>query len=85
VIVRAIKQPRSLDVSEVWLELKWRSLRVLKPKGSQLLDGTVVRVRLDRKASSIVLPVVLGVREDGPEGAIVMESVLSAPDHPSAA
>jgi putative transposase len=30
-----------------------------------VLDGTVVRVRLDRKATSIVLLVVLGVREDG--------------------
>src|SRR5262249_43330564 len=30
-----------------------------------ILDGTVVRVRLDRKATAIVLLVVLGVREDG--------------------
>ena len=30
-----------------------------------ILDGTVVRVRLDRKATTIVLLVVLGVREDG--------------------
>src|SRR2546423_3640179 len=30
-----------------------------------ILDGTVVRVRLDRKATVIVLLVVLGVREDG--------------------
>ena len=30
-----------------------------------ILDGTVVRVRLDRKATSIVLLVVLGVRPDG--------------------
>jgi len=30
-----------------------------------ILDGTVVRVRLDRKATSISLLVVLGVREDG--------------------
>ena len=29
-----------------------------------ILDGTVVRVRLDRKATSIVLLVVLGVRQD---------------------
>ena len=29
------------------------------------LDGTVVRVRLDRKATSISLLVVIGVREDG--------------------
>jgi transposase-like protein len=30
-----------------------------------ILDGTVVRVRLDRKVSSISLLVVLGVRSDG--------------------
>ena len=30
-----------------------------------ILDGTVVRVRLDHKATSIVLLVVLGVRQDG--------------------
>ena len=30
-----------------------------------ILDGTVVRVRLDRKAASISLLVVLGVRDDG--------------------
>src|SRR6185369_8632524 len=30
-----------------------------------ILDGTVVRVRLDRKATSIALLVVLGVRHDG--------------------
>ena len=30
-----------------------------------VLDGTVVRVRLDRKATSISLPVVLGIRRDG--------------------
>ena len=30
-----------------------------------ILDGTVVRVRLDRKATSISLLVALGVRADG--------------------
>jgi hypothetical protein len=30
-----------------------------------ILDGTVVRVRLDRKATSISLLVVIGVRADG--------------------
>ena len=30
-----------------------------------ILDGTVVRVRLDRKATSISLLVVIGVRDDG--------------------
>ena len=30
-----------------------------------ILDGTVVRVRLDKKARAISLLVVIGVREDG--------------------
>ena len=30
-----------------------------------ILDGTVVRVRLDRKATSISMLVVLGIRRDG--------------------
>jgi len=34
-----------------------------------LLDGTVARVRLDKKATSISLLVALGVRADGPEDA----------------
>ena len=33
-----------------------------------ILDGTVVRVRLDRKATSISLLVVIGVRADGQKG-----------------
>jgi hypothetical protein len=33
-----------------------------------ILDGTVVRVRLDRKATSISLLIVVGVRADGQEG-----------------
>jgi putative transposase len=34
-----------------------------------ILDGTVVRVRLDKKATSISLLVALGVRSRRPEGA----------------
>ena len=36
-----------------------------EPIARLILDGTVVRVRLDRKATSISLLVVLGVRRDG--------------------
>ena len=46
---------RSLDV---------RSL-IEEPIVRLILDGTIVRVRLDRKATSISLLVVLGVRADG--------------------
>ena len=58
-------------VSRVWRKVKgdwdvWNA-RALgeEPIIRLIFDGTVVRVRLDRKATSIVLLVVLGVREDG--------------------
>ena len=58
-------------VSRVWRKVKgdwdaWnaRSLAAA-PIIHLILDRTVVRVRLDGKATSIVLLVVLGVREDG--------------------
>src|SRR3954464_13789902 len=58
-------------VSRVWRKIKsdwdaWnaRSLAA-EPIVRLILDGTVVRVRLDRKATSISLLIVLGVREDG--------------------
>ena len=58
-------------VSRTWRKVKtdwdaWnaRSLAA-EPIVRLILDGTVVRVRLDRKATSISLLVVIGVREDG--------------------
>src|SRR5215216_4419512 len=58
-------------VSRVWRKVKtdsdaWnaRSLQG-EPIVRLILDGTVVRVRLDRKATSISLLVVIGVRADG--------------------
>ncbi len=58
-------------VSRVWRKVKtdweaWnaRSLAT-EPIVRLILDGTVVRVRLDRKATSISLLVVIGVRADG--------------------
>jgi putative transposase len=58
-------------VSRVWRKIKsdWDAWNVRslahEPMVRLILDGTVVRVRLDRKATSISLLVVLGVREDG--------------------
>src|SRR6187431_797332 len=58
-------------VSRVWRKIKadWDSWnrRDLAPEDivRLILDGTVVKVRLDRKATSISLLVVLGVRRDG--------------------
>ena len=40
-----------------------------------ILDGTVVRVRLDRKATSISLLVVIGVGEDGRRVLLAMKSM----------
>src|SRR5215469_14153677 len=58
-------------VSRVWRKVKgdwdaWNARSfAAEPIIRLILDGTVVRVRLDRKATAIVLLVVLGVREDG--------------------
>jgi putative transposase len=58
-------------VSRVWRKVKgdwdgWNARSLAQePIVRLILDGTVVRVRLDRKATSIALLVVLGVREDG--------------------
>src|SRR3954469_3665505 len=68
-------------VSRVWRKVKtdweaWnaRSL-VEEPIVRLILDGTVVRVRLDRKATSISLLVVIGVREDGQKVLLAIKSM----------
>ena len=58
-------------VSRVWRKVKadwdaWNTRSLAEePIVRLILDGTVVRVRLDRKATSISLLVVIGVRADG--------------------
>ena len=58
-------------VSRVWRKVRsdwdaWNARPLAdEPIVRLILDGTVVRVRLDRKATSISLLVVIGVREDG--------------------
>jgi len=58
-------------VSRTWRKVKsdweaWNARSLAdEPIVRLILDGTVVRVRLDRKATSISLLVVLGVRADG--------------------
>jgi len=58
-------------VSRVWRKVKsdwdaWNARPLTdEPIVRLILDGTVVRVRLDRKATSISLLVVVGVRDDG--------------------
>src|SRR5215207_2738854 len=58
-------------VSRVWRKVRtdWEAWNrrdlAAEPVVRLILDGTVVRVRLDRKATTISLLVVIGVREDG--------------------
>ena len=58
-------------VSRVWRKVRsdwevWNARSLAEePVVRLILDGTVVRVRLDRKATSISLLVVIGVRTDG--------------------
>jgi transposase-like protein len=58
-------------VSRVWRKVQgdwqaWNDRSLAdEPIIRLILDGTVVRVRLDRRATSISLLVVLGIREDG--------------------
>src|SRR5207237_4962191 len=58
-------------VSQGWRKIKsdwdaWNARALTaEPIVRLLLDGTVVRVRLDRKATAVSLLVVIGVREDG--------------------
>jgi transposase-like protein len=68
-------------VSRTWRKVKsdwdaWnaRSLAT-EPIVRLILDGTVVRVRLDRRATSISLLVVLGVRADGQKVLLAIKSM----------
>ena len=68
-------------VSRTWRKVKsdwdaWHTRSLTgEPIVRLILDGTVVRVRLDRKATSISLLVVLGVREDGQKVLLAIKSM----------
>jgi putative transposase len=68
-------------VSRVWRKVKtdwdaWNSRSLAdEPIVRLILDGTVVRVRLDRKATSISLLVVIGVRADGQKLLLAVKSM----------
>src|SRR3954464_14751570 len=68
-------------VSRVWRKVKsdwnaWTARSLAEePIVRLILDGTVVRVRLDRKATAIVLLVVLGVRADGQKVLLAIKSM----------
>jgi putative transposase len=68
-------------VSRVWRKVKtdwdaWNARSLAEqPIVRLILDGTVVRVRLDRKATSISLLVVLGVHADGQKVLLAIKSM----------
>jgi len=68
-------------VSRTWRKVKsdwdaWNTRSLAEePIVRLILDGTVVRVRLDRKATSISLLVVLGVRTDGQKVLLAIKSM----------
>jgi transposase-like protein len=68
-------------VSRVWRKVKsdwdaWNARSLAdEPIVRLILDGTVVRVRLDRMATSISLLVVLGVRADGQKVLLAIKSM----------
>jgi putative transposase len=68
-------------VSRVWRKVKadweaWNARSLAEePIVRLILDGTVVRVRLDRKATSISLLVVIGVREDGQKVLLALKNM----------
>src|SRR5438128_2550963 len=68
-------------VSRVWRKVKsdwdaWNARSLAEePIVRLILDGTVVRVRLDRKATSISLLVVMGVHADGQKVLLAIKSM----------
>jgi putative transposase len=68
-------------VSRTWRKVKgdwdaWNARSLAdEPIVRLILDGTVVRVRLDRKATAISLLVVLGVRADGQKVLLAIRSM----------
>ena len=68
-------------VSRTWRKVKgdwdaWNARALAdEPIVRLILDGTVVRVRLDRKATAISLLVVLGVRADGQKVLLAIKSM----------
>lgn len=70
-------------VSRVWRKVKsdwdaWNARALAaEPIVRLILDGTVVRVRLDRKATAISLLVVIGVRTDGQKVMLAVKAMGS--------
>jgi len=69
-VPRGVKRKMEAD-REAWC---WRDLAG-EDVVRLILDGTVVRVRVDRKATSVSLLVVLGVRRDGQKVLLAVKSM----------
>ena len=74
-------------VSRVWRKTKsdwdaWNARSLAdEPIVRLILDGTVVRVRLDKKATSISLLVALGVRADGQKVLLAIKNMGGESEH----
>jgi putative transposase len=72
---------RKDTVSRVWRKVKgdWDAWNARSLTGEPIirliLDGTVVRVRLDKKSTSISLLIALGVRQDGQKVLLAVKSM----------
>ena len=75
-------------VSRTWRKVKgdwdgWNARSLTEePIIRLILDGTVVRVRLDKKATSISLLVALGVRQDGQKVLLAVKNMGEASQEP---
>ena len=75
-------------VSRVWRKIKgdWEAWNARDLSSADMvrliLDGTVVRVRIDRKATLISLLVVLGVRADGQKVLLAVRNMLITANQP---
>ena len=77
-------------VSRVWRKVKgdwdaWNKRSLAgEPIIRLILDGTVVRVRLDKKSTSISLLVALGVRQDGQKVLLAVKNMAGRARQPGA-
>src|SRR5437899_8238304 len=75
-------------VSRVWRKVKgdWDAWNIRslaeEPIVRLILDGTAVRVRLDRKATSVSLLVFIGVRTDGQKVLLAAKSMAGESTEP---
>ena len=70
-IIRARRRQWLLEPSPIGLEPmapRWATATHGRPDKGSLLDGTVIKTRIDRRATNISVPAAIGVRRDGATG-----------------